>query len=227
MTKPFSPLPASWSPFFVLLACLVLVALPMAPAALADSADADSTAKADLQLQENGWTVDSITLIGANAPGVRHLEASGRIAAPSDSVWAVISRPDDEGDHWPSLKDVVVEKATTDTVIARYTMAIPVYPDRHYRLRSVADHKRKRFNFEMLPGYGNVHEIKGYWLVTSLGDSLSRVIYVLDTDPGARLIPGFLIDWATRKTIPRSFAFIKEQTQSHDRSSAESDETVR
>jgi hypothetical protein len=195
-------------------ALFALTAILATPSAHAEEAVDDSASAADLRLRRNGWTVDSITLQGAEIPGLRHLVASGRIAAPARDVWVSVAKPDEQGDGWPSLKDVIIEHSSTDTTIARYTMAVPVYPDRRYRLQSVADHKRMKLDFELIPGYGNVHEIRGYWKISALSDSLTHLVYVLDTDPGVRLIPGFIVDWATRNTIPRSFAYLRDRTLS-------------
>lgn len=191
--------------------------LSMTPAG-GEPADDDPIARAEQDLRQQGWVVDSIDVRGADVPGLRHLIASGRIAAPARDVWTVISRPDYSSDNWPSLKEVVVESVIADTTISRYAMAVPVYPDRRYRLRSVSDAANMRFSFELIPGYGNVHEIKGCWTVSALGDSLCRAIYVLDTDPGTRLVPGFIVSWATRKTIPRSFAYLRDRSLKLSRS---------
>lgn len=208
-------------------AILALIAVLAANPAGGAAAEADSIEKADLQLRQNGWVVDSITIQGAEEPGVRHLIASGRIAAPARDVWNIVSEPDDNCDNWPSLREVVVERMTADTTVSRYIMSVPIYPDRRYRLRSVADRVRMKFDFEMVPGYGNVHTIKGYWQVTALRDSVSRVDYVLDTDPGVKLVPGFIVSWATRKTIPRSFAYLKEQTLKPPRMRRQQSEVAR
>lgn len=196
---------------WLLLALLPLATILVPQATAADAGVDDSVSTVNIRLRRDGWTIDSIMLHGAETPGVRHLVASGRIASSAQEVWTVVSEPDTKGDGWPSLKDVVIEHLSADTTIARYTMAVPVYPDRHYRLRTVADHRRMRLDFEMIPGYGNVHAIKGYWKVSALSDSLTHLVYVLDTDPGVRLVPGFIIDWATRKTIPRSFAYLRSR----------------
>jgi len=181
---------------------------------------------ADLRLQTDGWTIDSVTVQGAERPGSRHLVAAGRIAVPARDLWRIVARPDDQGDPWPSIKEVVVEHVSPDTVIARYALSVPVYPDRRYRLRSMPDAGQMRLDFEMIPGYGNVHEIRGYWRIIALSDSLSRVLYVLDTDPGAKLIPGFIISWATRRTIPHLFSFLREEALAHDGPTPQSGERV-
>jgi hypothetical protein len=194
-----------------------------AAAAHGDPDRSDSTAAADLRLRRDGWTMDSVRLEGADQPGTRHLVASGRIAAPANDIWRVVDRPTKQEEHWPSLKEVVVESASGDTVIARYTMSVPVYPDRRYRLRTTSGAEPMRLDFEMIPGYGNVHQIKGYWKVTPLDDSTSHLLYVLDTDPGVRLVPGFIVSWATRKTVPRLFEFLKEQTLGRGKLSLKTD----
>jgi hypothetical protein len=185
------------------------------PGVRAASADPDWTKETDLRLHQKGMAIDSLAIQGADVPGLRHLFVSGRIAARPVDVWAVISSSPDPEEKWPSIKEAVLERAIGDTMDVRYTMEVPVYPDRRYRLRSVADRDRMRLDYEMIPGYGNVRNIGGYWQVIALSDSLSRVIYVLDTDPGVKLVPSFVIDWASRLTIPRTFAYLTELARSH------------
>lgn len=222
MITLFSHLRVPRSSSAIFYVCLALTTGVTQLGARSAPSDADMAKSAEFQLSSRGWALDSITIQGADVPGVRHLVASGRIAAPPRDVWAAVSCLPDPGDKWPSVKEIVVERVGLDMTIARYTMAVPVFPDRHYRLRSTANPAQMRLSFEMIPGYGNVHEIRGYWQVVSLGDSLSRVIYVLDADPGVRLVPRFIIDWATRHTAPRSFAFLRELARAHSRSSGAS-----
>ena len=59
--------------------------------------------------------------------------------------------------------------------------------------------------FRQVLGYGNVRAINGSWKVTPISDSVTRADYLLDTDPGVRLVPGFIIDWATKRVVPEVY----------------------
>jgi hypothetical protein len=216
------PVPAAWRVAVALAvwlgATIGLEALSMTAARAAEEAE---EANADsLQLYTQGWTVDSIRISHAQAPGVRHLVASGRIAAPVRDVWEVVSRPPREGQWWPGIKEATIERVEADTQVVRYTLSVPFYRDRHYELRSVADQREGRFLFEMVPGYGNVRAINGYWQVSALSDSLTRVNYVLDTDPGVSLVPRFIVNWATRRAVPRTFAFLARKARVLERTAS-------
>jgi len=209
-----TPSRSTWRWPLLLAALLALGTLLSAPPSAADGPRSERRdEESDRHLREEGWTVDSTSIHSTEVSGTHRLVASGRIASPVESVWALISSPPDQGPTWPSLRDAVTEHAQGDTLVARFIMSVPLYPDRRYRLRSVADHAHLRIDFQMLPGYGNVHQIIGSWQIAPLGDSLTSVVYTVDTDPGVRLVPGFIIKWATRRTIPHLFAFLHHQAR--------------
>lgn len=173
--------------------------------------DREANARDDSQadLNANGWVLDKLDLTDTNRPGVRHVCATGRYQLPADQVWKAIADKQNT-ENWPGIRESIIEKVRGDTMIRRYVLDVPIYPDRTYRLRMIRDDERMRLQFERIPGYGNVNEIRGTWEVRSLSPFESEVTYTLDTDPGAKLIPGFIIKWATKKVIPRSFALIHD-----------------
>lgn len=175
-------------------------------------ADAPDSARAGLRRDSYkvrpgaGWTVDSLTVAGLEEPGVRRVRASGRIRLPLASVWRVLAdQVNGPGECWPGLKECEVESASGDTIVARYIAPLPVFRDRRYRLRNVVDGEARQVIFELVPGYGNVRSVAGRWRAVALGDSLTRVDYHADIDPGTRWIPGFIVNWATKSAIPRLY----------------------
>jgi len=212
-------LPRAIRALFAVYIISLVFASPLPAADLRDRpSDEAEAADSELQLQRQGWVIDSLEVQGANLPGVRHLVASGRIAAPPESVWEAIASPPNPDEKWPNLKEMVLERVSRDGYIARYTMAVPIYADRRYRLRTSADPSRRRFTFEMLPGYGNVHQIRGYWDVAPLGESDTRVTYVLDVDPGVKFVPEPIIDWVIRNAVPHSFEYLLDLSRAHSHS---------
>jgi len=172
----------------------------------ADGVDSE----ADHFLAEHGWVIDNLALEKTDRTGVRSIRAEARLRIPAEAAWSVISG-EGGSKRWPGLNESVLEWSKGDTTIRRYTLGIPIYPDRHYKLRNTMNHERMQYSFQMVPGYGNVHQIQGNWTVTPLSDSTSRVVYELHTDPGVSLIPGFIVNWATKKAFPRTFAHIYDQ----------------
>ena len=193
--------------FRVAWAAALAISLGCLPAAAAAD-QADDVRKANEELAKHGWVVDSLRVQGTDQEGIRHLIAHGRVRLPVDAAWDAMANENEE--DWPGLNDVVREYANGDTLISRYKLGIPVYADRSYRLRIINDHPARTMNFEQIPGYGNVKEIRGYWSAAPLSDSLSTLTYCLYTDPGVRWIPGFIVNWATKREIPHLFAHIYE-----------------
>ena len=197
LPKGLKPMKQPW--IILLLAAALTVTSP----ALGDSRVARGS---DSALWEHGWIMDVLTLTGTDAPGIRHLVATGRVLLPAGTVWRVIAGNNQF--RWPGIRQSVLERQEGDTVIARYKLSVPIYRDRRYRLRLVADNERMQLRFKMVPGYGNVREIRGSWEVQPLSSTLSQVSYNLEADPGVKWIPRTIVDWATKRQVPRLFAHL-------------------
>lgn len=187
------------------------IAVLMLIGAVPRPGSAKDSAAPERRLDGSGWAIDGISLRGTDRPGVRHMLVTGRIAAPPWLVWNVIRNTVRVRGASPDIKEAIVELAAADTTITRFKMAVPFYRDRRFRLRQVSDSRCMSLRFDMVPGFGNVREIRGRWIVGPSGDGSSRLTYMLDTDPGARLVPSFIVDWATRKAVPRFYESVYER----------------
>lgn len=183
------------------LALLILGVLPLT------AATGGRHTTVDEHLREYGWAIDSIRVVEGSQPGIQRLLASGRVLLPAADVWTALE--DHKGrENWPSIRESVLEEARGDTTIRRYKLNVPLYKDRNYKLRNIHDPSRMNLRFSMVPGYGNVRAIEGSWRLTALSDSLTGIEYRVATDPGVRLIPKFIVRWATKRAIPRTFAHL-------------------
>ena len=198
MSNDREPLPRRWRTVGAL-ALLIPGILPLAaPGNGPNTAD-------EKHLLDHGWVVEAVQVAEGDRPGIHRLFASGKFLLPAAEVWDAVPGVGDTG-AWPGITESVLESSHGDTSIRRYTLDIPFYPDRRYRLRKIHDRARMNLEFSMVPGYGNVREIKGSWTVRALSDSLTGLEYRLDTDPGVKWIPGFIVRWATTRMIPHTFA---------------------
>jgi len=198
-------------------ACIAAAGVCAAAAPDADSAaHADAAARraarADADLAKEGWCIDSVRVSGADEPGFRAVRASARMAVPASSVWGVLSGSvRSEHETWPGIKESILESVSGDTITKRYVVAVPVFKDRRYRLKTVCNASVMQAVFWSVPGYGNVRGIHGSWTVTALADSLTRVDYAAHIDPGMKLVPGFIVSWATKRAVPRLFGYIHDR----------------
>ncbi|MBD3161295.1 MAG: hypothetical protein GF346_03770, partial [Candidatus Eisenbacteria bacterium] len=170
-----------------------------------------SPSESDHELADQGWTIDAFQLEGTEEPGVRRVQAEVRFALPAKAVWKVINGESRGNTRWPGFKEAELVWASGDSSISRYHLDVPLYRDRHYELLKVEDQDAMALDFAMVPGYGNVDEIEGRWNVTPVSDTLTYVEYRLDTDPGVDLVPGFIVEWATKNAIPKSFRYVYQR----------------
>jgi hypothetical protein len=194
----------SWIQRLTLAAALLGILLLRPIAARAD--EQDDARDANASLAEHGWVVDSLHIEGTDRPGLRHLIAKGRLRLPGEAIWKAMANEKDR--DWPGLNNIVREYENGDTLISRYELGVPVYADRTYRLRVINDHANRTMHFDQIHGYGNVREIRGYWSVDEASDTLSSVTYCVYTDPGVKWIPGFIVNWVTKREIPHLFSHL-------------------
>jgi len=181
------------------LTLLIVGILPLA-------APANAPEEAERQeLQDRGWLVDTVQLTEGDRPGIQRLFASGRFLLPAAQVWDAGPGVGDTG-TWPGITESVLEASNGDTSIRRYTLSIPLYTDRHYRLRKIHDRDRIESAVQHGAGIRQRPGDQGKLDGPRLSDSLTGLEYRLDTDPGVRWIPEFIVRWATKRMIPRTFA---------------------
>lgn len=169
---------------------------------------ADLQGDRNRELAEQGWTIDEFRVEDADQAGLRRIHAQARFAVPAEAIWQVIRGENRGSTRWPGIKESELLWARGDSTICRYALDVPIFRDRHYDLLNIERRESMILDFEMVPGYGNVAEIQGRWNITPVSDDLSYVEYRLDTDPGVSLVPGFIVRWATRRAIPRSFGYL-------------------
>lgn len=189
----------------LLTATLLLPALASAP----PPAEAEERSSTGARLDTDGWSLEPIRIHGLETPGLRHVEARGLFRLPPRLVYRII-RGEIRIGAWPGESESVLEVVEADTMIQRYRVSVPILADRRYRLRFVHDVPGMHILFEKVPGYGNVNAIRGSWRIRARSDSPAQVDYELDLDPGMRLIPRFIVDWATRRALPSVFAYVHD-----------------
>jgi hypothetical protein len=165
-----------------------------------------SGAEAGSRLESEGWVIDKLELSGIGKPGVRKLYVLGRIRVTAQAAWNAIAYSND--DDWPGLKEAAIERQNGDSLFGRYAISVPVFRDRRYRLVTVNKDSSMTETFWKIPGYGNVNTIDGRWQVAPISASECSVEYILCTDPGMKLIPGFIINWATKRAVPGLFEHV-------------------
>lgn len=134
--------------------------------------------------------------------GVKKAIVEGLINVEPCLVWqALLSK-----EKWNSVDEKVIEYASNDTFIVYSRVNLPTFllKDREYVIQCIADRENYIFSWTLVEGRGNINECSGSWIVMSsnASETQSYVRYTLYTDPNLKWIPRFLVDWATKKTLP-------------------------
>ncbi len=109
-------------------------------------------------------------------------------------------------DRWHGIKEKIVEYNQNDTLIIYSELDLPTIflANRKYVLKCVADNENYIFSWTHVKDRGNIKECYGVWELSPVDSSGTRTYakYTVYSDPGLKMIPRFLVDWATKNALP-------------------------
>jgi hypothetical protein len=144
----------------------------------------------------------------------------GIIQAPLDEVRPLVERCWEYGDWRESLTDTsLVRRESSEVVICGGTAVVP-FPARnrsghfrvHNRTTTVGGVESFVSSFQYIEGSGNLEDMFGYWILQPYGPNGEHTLlkHELNVDIGG-FLPGALVRWATRRTLPDTVMGIREQ----------------
>lgn len=144
----------------------------------------------------------------------------GIIQAPINEVVPYVARCWEYAPWRDNIRDTKLEERIDDeTIICSGTAETPTPArdrDGHFRVHNHVtelDGQRAFIStFNYIEDTGNLGDMFGYWVLTPYGpdDEHTLLKHVLNVDLGG-WIPGFLIRWATRSTLPATVWGIRKQ----------------
>ena len=192
-----------------ILVALVALALPVAaqesPAARALSGE-------DRRLLEGGETIVEVTTEGRS----NRAELVSLITGEPGDVFAVIADFESYETWVDDQAESVVLERDGDTWLLQGETNVPVFPNRHYRLRDTRSERVVNGEtvyvdeWELVEEYGNMDENTGFWWVQRYDAQRTIVRMVLFADLGMPL-PQSIINWGTRRALPNLADGIQEQ----------------
>ena len=146
-------------------------------------------------------------------------EVTGIIQAPMADVIPLVERCWEYGDWRESVTDTSLEERVSEEVVVCGGTAIVPFPARnrhgHFRVhnhtRDVDGVQSFVSVFKYIDGSGNMEDMFGYWMLQPYGKNGEHTIlrHVLHVDIGS-WIPGALIRWATRRSLPDTILGIRK-----------------
>jgi hypothetical protein len=137
----------------------------------------------------------------------------GFIPAAPQSVMAVLRQAEHYDEYMPRVEKSDVASGPDGEILNTQELDLP-WPigDRHFTVRLVEQREKDgsyRFNFNYVPGSGNILDTRGHWLIEPWHGG-SRVTYSLWTDPGG-MIPKWAVNRASRQTLPDVIVALRDR----------------
>lgn len=137
-------------------------------------------------------------------------EVVGILNAPADEL-AVIIRDYENIPQWSEalvVANVISRSGNVQVVEGETSLPWPL-TNRIWRIRSESGERDVQGTEVWVnmwthePGYGNINNTYGYWMVYPLESDPTRSIvkYVVNADPGLAL-PDFVLNWVTNRVLP-------------------------
>lgn len=188
------------------LAALALVAaasFALAPAPVT-AAEVPSIVTNPTAAQEGQIARGEIVVAMVNRHPIYHMDVYGVVDAPFDTVWKAVTSYADYKEFLPLVVDSSVRKRT-GAYTDQFVRMQPPWPlhDHFMVNRNVENRAKGMVAWTMTPGgETNLRYERGYWQVNPMGPTKTRLQYHLTVDPWLDIVPGWLVEFATRQVLP-------------------------
>ena len=193
----------------------LLAGLSPAPATAAETAPITTRPTAS---QEGQIARGEIVVAMVNRHPIYHMDVYGVIDAPFDAVWKAITSYEDYKAFLPLVVESSVKKRAGGAVHQFVRMQPPWPLHDHYMVNiNVENRARGTVAWTMSPGETNLRFERGYWQINPLGPNRTRLQYHLTVDPWLDIVPGWLIEFATRQVLPDVVKGVRKRAKAHVR----------
>ncbi len=162
-----------------------------------------------------------IVVAMVNRHPIYHMDVYGTIDAPFDAVWSAVTSYDDYKEFLPLVVESTVRKRAGGAT-HQYVRMRPPWPlHDHYMVNLNVENRRKgSVAWTMAPGETNLRFERGYWQVNPMGPNRTRLQYHLTVDPWLDIVPGWLVEFATRQVLPDVIKGTRKRVKTHVRGGA-------
>ena len=199
-------------------ATLALLAGSLGAAAPIAAAEPASITTNPTAAQEGQIARGEIVVTMVNKHPIYHMDVYGIVDAPFDAVWKTVTSYEDYKAFLPLVVESSVRKRTPGAVHQFVRMQPPWPLHDHYMVNINVENRAKgTVAWTMTPGETNLRFERGYWQINPVGPNRTRMQYHLTVDPWLDVVPGWLIEFATRQVLPDVVKGVRKRAKTHVR----------
>lgn len=183
---------------FILAGTTTLAAWAATPAFALSESELQS-GKVDVQLIDHG-----------NGK-LKEVKATGLIKAPPGKVWQLLTNYGGYRSFMPRVSSSTLESRSGNSAVATMKLDLPIpFKGTWYTNRYTENPGAFTFKWNMVKG--SIKHNEGSWQLKPHG-SHTLAVYTVRTDPGVPLIPKWVVDTATKQTVPSIFEAIRKNVR--------------
>lgn len=166
--------------------------------------------------QEGQIARGEIVVALVNRHPIYHLDVYGAIDAPFDRVWRAVTDYDDYKEFLPLVVESGVKKRT-GAAVYQYVRMRPPWPLHDHWMVNANVENRRKGTIAWTMADGNLRFERGYWQITPMGPNRTKLQYHLTVDPWLDVVPGWLVEFATRTVLPDVIKGVRKRVKAQVR----------
>ncbi|MEB3197328.1 MAG: SRPBCC family protein [Candidatus Sericytochromatia bacterium] len=151
--------------------------------------------------QEESLGKGEIVVHLVNRHPIYHLDVYGLIDAPFPAVWEAVTSYDHYHQFLPLVVESGIRKKSRDNTW-QFVRMQPPWPLHDHWMVNINVEQRHKGVVSWTMADGNLRFERGYWQMAPQGQDRTRLQYHLTVDPWLDIVPGWLIEFATRSVLP-------------------------
>lgn len=163
--------------------------------------------------QEEELRRGEIVVHMVNRHPIYHLDVYGLIEAPAESVWNAVTSYDEYHRFLPLVVESDIRRRTLGSTW-QYVKMQPPWPLHAHWMVNINVEDRTAGTVSWTMADGNLRFERGYWHIAPLGPAKTRLQYHLTVDPWLDIVPGWLVEFATRRVLPDVIKGIRTRVKS-------------
>ncbi len=142
---------------------------------------------------------------------VKELTATAYLAVAPDKVWRTVTNYGSYSQIMPRVSTSKISSRKGNMAIATMKLELPFpFQGTWYTNRYTENKQAGTVSWRMING--SIKDTQGSWTIKAQGAG-TLATYQVTTDLGSLLIPGWMIDMASKKTVPDIFAGVEKHAK--------------
>lgn len=166
-------------------------------------------ATAPLSIQPAAQSANNVNVILVGSGDTKQIKATGLIRAPIQKVWKTLTDYGNYPRFMPKTATSKIHSRKGNAAIVTMKLDLPFpFKGTWYTNKYTEIPSRYYYEWSMLKG--SIKSNSGSWQLIKKGN-FTHGTYRVQTNPGVPLIPQWIIDTATKNTIPSIFTAVEKR----------------